>query len=68
MKKVKRDYKLIKDHLAKQGVTQRQLADELEVAEATVSQILGGYGRPFSIDEAVKIITKYGGTIEMFKN
>lgn len=64
----KRNYKPLKLYFVEHGIQQREVAEYLGIKESTMSQIMGGYGRSFSIDEAVKIITKYGGTIELFTN
>ncbi len=68
MAEKKRDYKPLKLYFVEHNIQQRDVADFLGIKESTMSQIMGGYGRPFTIDEAVKMITKYGGTIELFTN
>lgn len=62
----KKKYKALKLYFVEHGIPQREVAEYLGVSESVMSQIMGGYGRQFSIDEAVKIITKYGGTIDLF--
>lgn len=62
----KNNYKGLKLYFVEHGIPQREVAEFLGISESTMSQIMGGYGRPFSIDEAVRIITKYGGTIDLF--
>ncbi|USL89267.1 helix-turn-helix transcriptional regulator [Bacillus phage vB_BceS_LY1] len=64
----KRNYKPLKLYLVEHGIQQRDVADFLGIKESTMSQIMGGYGRPFTVDEAVKFMMKYGGTIELFTN
>lgn len=64
----KKSYKALKLYFVEHGIRQREVAEYLGIKESLMSQIMGGYGRQFTIDEAVKIITKYGGTIDLFTN
>lgn len=64
----KKRYMALKLYFTEHGVQQRDVAEFLGIKESTMSQIMGGYGRQFTIDEAVKMITKYGGTIDLFTN
>lgn len=62
----KHDYKPLKIYFVEQGIKHQEVSNHLGISQSTMSQIMGGYGRPFTVDEAVKIITKFGGTIELF--
>lgn len=64
----KNGYKQLKLYFVANEISQREVAKFLGIREDVMSQIMGGYGRKFTIDEAVKIITKYGGTIDLFTN
>ncbi|AUR81254.1 hypothetical protein [Bacillus phage Carmen17] len=61
-------YKPLRLYFVEHGIRQREVAEHIGVTESVMSQIMGGYGRQFTVDEAVKIITKYGGTIDLFTN
>lgn len=59
-------YKALRLYFVEHGISHREVSEHLGITESVMSQIMGGYGRQFTVDEAVKIITKYGGTIDLF--
>lgn len=64
----KKRYMQLRLYFLEHGIEHQDVAKHLGIRTDTMSHIMGGYGRQFTIDEAVKIITKYGGTIDLFTN
>jgi plasmid maintenance system antidote protein VapI len=53
---------LLREHMAREGITSRAVAERIGVVPVYLSQILGGHRRP-SLDLAIKIEAETGGAV-----